>query len=475
MPPRHIACLLILATFALTACDRRHVPAARINVNQPVTAADKRLPAQFATDDPYDILAAAYAPFTSNDPLGFPMKARNLSTSAYRFWRGSKELFYVWCATHTLGWLADDDAYLRIHGDLHLGNMGAYPAAGGPLGRSIAFGAVDFDDSARLPFQLELLEGVVTFHLLAHERQVKLDADKTEKLIATMLDAYKTALRSDRTSTQLLEDDPWVSRFLKEVRKREYPTELERYTRDDHLITHDKPGVRARERLQVVTDRAGLPEALADALAHPPDARALFGDTQLPVSAIRDVARRTKLESAGSEGLQKYLVLVNAPAQTFPGGRAILYLKQEIPSAAERVGLIPTDPRPPGQRCAQDAQDLQSPALFFNSWCTWRDASFRVTLREPWSETFDAAMVENFDDLRHTARIWGTLAGCLHRQGKPKVEQILARLTPELPGQLRGLAATYATKVTEDHHRFDHDARTKALIKQAEAALKAME
>jgi hypothetical protein len=84
-------------------------------------------------------------------------------------------------------------------------------------------------------------------------------------------------------------------------------------------------------------------------------------------------------------------------------------------------------------------------------------------------------MIDNFDDLLHTARIWGTLAGCLHRQGQPKVEQILARLTPDLPNQLRDLSAAYAAKAAEDHHRFTHDPRTKALIKEAEAALKDME
>ena len=147
--PALAASLLICCTLALAACNHRQVPAPRFQTNDPTTAADKRLPAQFATDDPYDILAAAYAPFTSSDPLGFPMKVRNLSTSTYRFSRGSKELFYVWCATHTVDWLTDDAAYLRIHGDLHLGNMGAYPAAG-PLGQSIAFGGSSISTNQRV-------------------------------------------------------------------------------------------------------------------------------------------------------------------------------------------------------------------------------------------------------------------------------------------------------------------------------------
>ena len=42
--------------------------------------------------------------------------------------------------------------YLLTHGDLHLGNIGSYPQAGA-LGAT-AFGPVDFDETARLPFQV---------------------------------------------------------------------------------------------------------------------------------------------------------------------------------------------------------------------------------------------------------------------------------------------------------------------------------
>jgi hypothetical protein len=448
----------------LASCDVRKDSAPPSRAGEPIRAADIRLPATLpATDDPFYILWQTYAPYTAvGDPLGFPMKARNLSTSAYRFWRGAKEPFYLWCKTHTADWLADDAAFLRIHGDLHPGNMGIYPtAANGAQGPSLAFGAVDFDDAARLPFQLELLEGTITFQLLARHREIKLDPARVDQVIATMLQTYRAALTSDRTATQLLEADAGVARLFKQVRKRPYADELDKYVRNDRLEKSNG----AKELLQRIPERAGFPEALAEALTRTADAQQLFKDA--PV--IKDVARRTHLESAGSEGLGKYLVLVaTAPTPVFPDGRAILYLKQQIPSPAERVGLIA--PRP-----AQDIKDLSIPAPLFNSRCTWNGQSYRVTLKEPWSETLDSASIDNFEDLLHAARIWGTLAGCLHRQGQPTVEQILARLTPDLPRQLRDLGTTYAAKAIEDHRRFDRDPRTRALSKQAEAALKEAE
>ncbi|MDB5322912.1 MAG: hypothetical protein JWN40_4543 [Phycisphaerales bacterium] len=476
MPPRPTACLLALLV-TLASCDLRKDSAAapapsRTAATDPTPAASARPPTSLpATDDPFYILSQTYAPYTAaSDPFGFPMKARNLSTNAYRFWRGSKELFYVWCKTHAADWLADQPAYLRIHGDLHPGNMGVYPAATGALGEHIAFGAVDFDDSARLPFQIELLEGSITFQLLAKHRQVKLDAARLDQVLAAMLDTYRAALLADQTPTQLLDNDPWVAHLFKQTRKRKYADELGKYLRNDQFIA----GNRGRELLQTVPDRASLPEALTESLTHTPDARQFFnGETSIKPTAIREVARRIPLESAGSEGLHKYLVLLTAPGA--PDAKLILYLKQQIPSPAERVGLIPTDPRPPGQRCAQDNQTLRAPVPLFNTWCSFRGDSYRVSLKEPWSETLDAANIDNFDDLLHAAKIWGTLAGCLHRQGKPIVDQILTRLTPALRQQLRERGTTYAAKVAEDHHRFDRDPRTKALIKQAEAALKSIE
>src|SRR5688572_24617712 len=73
----------------------------------------------------YDLLRERYAPFTADgDPFGFPMKVRSVASDPYKFWRGTKDLFYAWCAEHARDWLADRDAYVWSHGDPHVGNIG---------------------------------------------------------------------------------------------------------------------------------------------------------------------------------------------------------------------------------------------------------------------------------------------------------------------------------------------------------------
>lgn len=425
-------------------------------------------------DSAYDLLERYYKPYTSADnPLGFPMKVRNLSANPYRFWRGSKELFYAWCKTHAADWLADQGAYLRIHGDLHPGNMGLYLSQG-EFGQHVAFGAVDFDESARLPFQVELLQGVVTFKLLAEHRRINLDAAKLGVVVAAMLESYRASLESDQTPTQMLEGDRSVGALLKDARKRDYGRELDKYVKKGQFVSvvEDKSD-RPKEMLQPVKGKGEFADAIEAALLRSPDAADLFKTADVRKKAILDIARRTQLESAGSEGLNKYLVLL--ANKNGSEKRLILYLKQQIPSPAERVGIIPMDSRPPGQRSAEDTHALSHPPGYFNSWCPWNGGTYRVSIKEPWTETLDGKDVDTFEDLKHMARIWGTVAGAVHRQGADRATKVKSRLVPELNQQLADRAAVYSASVSQAFRTFIADPRTRAQSAAAESALRELE
>jgi uncharacterized protein (DUF2252 family) len=351
--------------------------------------------------------------------------------------------------------------------------MGIYLSQG-EFGRHVAFGAVDFDESARLPFQIELLQGVVTLKLLADHRRIKLNGEKLEAVIVAMLEAYRTSLESDRTPTQLLEDDKWVGALLKDVRKREYSKEVEKYVHKGQFETviEDKSD-RTKEILQPTKGKGEIADAIESALTKTPDGADLFKTAGVSKKSILDIARRTQLESAGSEGLHKYLVLL--ANKSGAGKRLILYLKQQIPTSAERVGIIPTDSRPPGQRAAEDAHDLSRPPGYFNGWCPLNGGSYRLTIKEPWSETLDGKDVDTFDDLKHFARIWGTVAGSVHRQGGDEVARVKPMLTPELAKQLRERGEAYAAAVASQFRAFTLDPRTRETIGKAEAALRDLE
>jgi len=232
----------------------------------------------------------------------------------------------------------------------------------------------------------------------------------------------------------------------------------------------DKGG-RPKEVLRTMRGKGTIADAIAESLTHTPDGKDLFKNAEFEKRRVNDIAKRTQLESAGSEGLQKYLILIDnkkSPADKL----LILYMKEQIPAAAERVGLIPKDPRPAGQRVSEDMHLMSRPPSYFNSWADMGNHSFRVSIKEPWTETLDGTDVYSFEDLKHMARVWGTVAGSLHRQGDEAVARVKARLTPNLAAELRTLGMLYASKAREDFRQFAADPRVREDTAKAEAALK---
>lgn len=421
----------------------------------------------------FDRIKNAYHPHMDlNDPYAFPLKVRALNQSPSTFWRGGKDLFFEWCKdpTHTQirNWLADKDSYFTQQGDPHLGNIGSYLTEG-PFG-ALAFGMVDFDDSHRAPFQLELLQGLVTLRLAAREAQITLTDSRMDELATIVLDNYRRAVLSDQSATELVADDPRVKKLLAVVPKKEYAKELARYADDDEFVrvvatrkTDIKDILRPVDR--PLTD--SIAAALSQAIADDPALRAHFRvrDPRSIRESIEAVAIRTRPGSSGSQGLNKYFVLMEDSLLNV-NANVILYLKQQIPTAPERVGLIPRDPRPPGLRAAHDYALLSTPKPFLNGSCTINGQSYWITIREPWTYELDPDDIKNLDDLKAHARLWAIATGSSHRHENTP-DRITPRLTPKLTRQLIDLSFSYITRLEADYRAFTRDPRTIALTKSA--------
>ena len=465
--------LTCLLTASIASCDRDATPTGSPPQRAPVTqaaAADEGTP-------PLDVLREAYGRYMpEDDPLSFAMKVRAVSTGKSGLWRGGKDLFFRWCRGRTTDWLGDADAWVVQQGDQHLGNIGTYLAEGkfGNLG----FGMVDFDDSHKLPFQFELLQGVITLRLAAEDAQVTLDDVRLNRLIDTVLREYAAASRAaadGKTAADLLGNEPVVAKLVAARGKQHYAKELQDYTETgDRLI-----GVRASRRGKVKDILRPLPpervrqlgDAVAQAVLRDPEGAALFR-LKTPEefrAAIADAALRTRVGSAGSQGLRKYFVLMDRPLAGVDHD-VIVYVKQEIPSSAERAGLVPPDARDPGERCAQDIALLTRPRPYFNGWCRIGDESYWVTVREPWSDELDSKDVSTYDDLLWAGRAWAIAAGASHHE-PGQAAMITARSNSKLSADLRRLSDEYVKQLDADSARLAGDARAKELVAQAEAAL----
>jgi uncharacterized protein (DUF2252 family) len=419
---------------------------------------------------PLDVLQRTYGEhLTRNDPLAMPMKLRSLVADEYGLWRGGKDLFFHWCQAHCDRWLKDTDATMTLHGDQHLGNIGTYLID--PRTGELAFGMVDFDDSHRMPFMFELLQGVVTVRLTARENGIELGGEDLKRLVDRMLGDYRAAALSDQTTTKLLQNDPLVAKLLAGPPRRDFAKELKHYTdRDGKLVERivTKKGV-VKEILRPAAEmRDSMARGLAEALEHSPgmSQRFAYADEKSIRAGILDVALRTRVGSAGSQGLKKYFVLMRKPLVGVPSD-VIVYVKQEVPSAAERVGMIAKDSRDPGQRCANDMDELCRPRPVFNSWCRMGDESYWVTIREPWTNELDPEDINDLKTLEAAARIWSVASGATHRRPR-EVTAIRQRAGGMLSGELLELSDAYLGQLTLDLSALREDARVAEMVRTAE-------
>ncbi len=433
-------------------------------------AADPAPPSPRAFDQLYN----AYGPYVDpNDPLALPAKVRALAIDRYNFWRGAKDLFFIWCKNNTQNWLADKESYLRQEGDQHLGNVGTY-MTGRNFG-TMAFGMVDFDDSHKLPFQFELLQGIITLRLAAEERQVSLDDDQLDQLISSVLENYENAANSTSDATDLLADDPTIVHMKIRLAKKNYAKELNEYTDNSMKLRPFAPIRKIKDVFRPGMDKAdAISNGIAQAIARSPQMIHIFNyRTTAEIRAhVKDCALRTRLGSAGSQGLKKYFVLLDKPLAGV-NHDAILYIKQQVPTAAERAGIIPRDPRTPGQRCAEDLDLLSHPQPFLNGWFQMGNESYWVTLREPWTDELESDDIKDLAALRHMAKLWATAAGASHRVAG-EGEMIRKHVGPELSNELRRLSNAFLLKLTADYEDFRTDPRVPPLIATANEVLDAI-
>lgn len=414
---------------------------------------------------PFDVIQASYQPYmTAGDPLAFPMKVRSLSGDPYTFWRGSKDLFYFWCKTNTADWLADKQSYVASHGDLHFGNMGTY-ATEGRFG-DVAFGAVDFDEACDLPFQIEILQGLITLRLTARKNQLFVSDQQFGELVDGLITSYRTALQGSDTTTAALADDRLIKTMIAAAKDSSYKKdELKKFIKNDKFVpsVYNKKGdLRGlpKDILRPAMDRADdVAGGIAQALVNSPRLAAMFrynsaGDIR---KAIKDVALRTRVASSGSQGLKKIFVLLDTPLKNVDHD-VIVYLKQEIPTAAERAGAVQRRDITPGQRAAQITELWSDPKLIANSWCEAGSDSFWVLIEEPFSEDLAPDQFPEYLDLQHAAAIWGTVAGTAHRKS-PNGPGLAAKLTPQLVTLLRDRCMAYSLKLDTDFSDFLRDPR----------------
>lgn len=396
------------------------------------------------------------------DDLAWPVKVRAIDKDEYHFWRGTRDLFYRWCLDNCRDWPRERSNTVVSHGDLHLGNMGSYAAAGG-WGR-LAYGLVDFDESARLPFQFDLLQGIITFDLIARENGIELAPADREALHSTLFSTYADQLGKPTTN-------PGLAAMLKARDDVPYAEEVDQFTENGHFkrVIEKKGDISDILRPVDRATRNGMAGALAEAVQHDARLAALLKpyDTVDFEDCILDVAERTRVDSSGSQGLSKILVLLREPFRDQPGN-GLIYLKQQIPAAAERAELVPAVPGPPGRRYVHDLDLLTHGQSLAASWCDLAGKSYWVSIKEPWSNEPKSTKIKNVAGLLKAAKVWATVVADGHA---PFANVIRPKLTAALRQTIVDRATAYLAWEADAYRQFHNDDRVAADIARADAAM----
>lgn len=432
-------------------------------------AAVAPLQADIDETSPLDRLTAEYRPHLDlDDPLGFAMKIRAISIDEYRFWRGTKGLFYAWCRDHA----NDLTTGPRVpgHGDIHFGNVGTYTSTEG--WPQLAVGLVDFDDACPLPVAIELLQVFITTRLVAEANGLVVDQNLLDRVTA---DAYRTAAASGKTATELLRNEPAIRALLSGVEQTDYTKELAKFCDADGRFRRvvGKPAKPSDvlSPIEEATDLDALATAIAEACNTDPNLASRMVDPSVAGlrAKLRGAAHRTRLGSSGSQGLDKILVRLERPFRDVETD-VLLYLKQQIPAAAERSGLVPgSEFLTPARRASEMVTALTSPRPFANGTATFRGRSYLVMLKEPWSEELDADRLRSTDELFAASRAMATIVGAAHARGvaiAPPDDTLLVRIANR--------ADAYVVTQRGWHEMLRKDPRTLAWIAKADAAVSAV-
>lgn len=410
------------------------------------------------------------------------LKVHSLSRGPYDFFRGTADLFYVWCRSNCADWLADDGTSVLLHGDVHPGNTGTYVAApdGGPR---LAYSLVDFDESIAGPFELDLLRAVTSLRFAAAENGLTLSDDDWSRVVAALVSSYRAAwididstetggrLAAIRAAQRRVTKNPLVKPLLAKARGEDAADYVDKYTKGHPPIRFKKR--RGKKKLKDVMLRMECDENRR-ALAAFESARKGSGSTPSPLASLDgkviDIVRWVKVGSSGSQGVRKYLVLLEPPKDG-DSRPSIFQLKQEPMPAAARAGIARvTMALDRGRNVAEAYSRLQARPRRLVGWTQFDGRSYLIKPKDAFCKEPDTDDLANLDALLNAARLMGGLLGVGHAKSRidgdvTKLKSAISR--DGLAREIASRSAACFAAFRNEYQAFRQDTRARDLSAKA--------
>ena len=237
-----------------------------------------------------------------------PMKYKAMSTSLFRFFRGTCHLFYE-DLFFQYPFTASPSAW--ICGDAHIENFGSYKAAN----RLVYFDLNDFDEAVQAPLLLEISRLVVSVEIAASS--IRLTAKEKKNIITQLLDHYCSTLVTGKakniereTATGLIKD------LITNVTERKEKTLLT--SRTDNRSQKSKLILSSRLLEIPKEKKKELGMAFTKWFSEAHHKKYLFADAGF------------RIAGTGSIGVKRFLLLLEQ--ENNPKRKKLLDIKQSLPS-----------------------------------------------------------------------------------------------------------------------------------------------
>ncbi len=435
--------------------------------------------------EPLSRLVTAYSNLDSKDPRELGMKIRSLLRDEYTYFRGSTVLFYQAVLDPASQWTADQSTWVLLHGDIHIGNVGTYQGPGEP-GRDIRFGVVDLDETVPGPFQLDLLRAMTAVRMAARASHREWKSDQAARALC---ENYGRILSGGDPDQQAMTRNPAVAALLRKAAKNEVKKYVSRYVelgpKPRFRTARIKDGV-VKDILESLTgeEREQVIHAIGDYFDHGCDSKSRnsfrFENANELRSAVLDVARWTRLESSGSQGVHKYLVLLDKPMKG-DDNPLIMELKEEPVPAAAVAGLLHAAS---GAKRAEEVASaygrMLDPQPRLLGFTKIGECGFLVLTKDPWGEELepqDFRIGTEENGAAEAAALLGEVLGQAHRNGLVRNDR--ANQIPKLLQQLQSLPAILdeqskqiESQLHRDYEALCKDPKARELAARAEEFIK---
>jgi hypothetical protein len=194
-------------------------------------------------------------------------------------------------------------------------------------------------------------------------------------------------------------------------------------------------------------------------------------------NAILSVALWTKTDSSGSQGLTKYLVLLDRPFGN-ETNQLIMQLKEEPTPAARRIGLLET--KTGTDRAGEVANAyarFYAPGKWLVGHTKIADRGFLIKTKDPWGEELSEENFTTQASIVRLGEILGHVAGAAHRNalradGKldhaPHIAQQAKSLSPILTTRSRDIT----NHLAQAYGELSSDPQVVKLVREADLFIK---